>query len=426
MRRLLPDLFLILSLFALIPSDIQAEQLTLETCLKLVKEQNPAIKTARWEQAVAKQQIRQADSALYPRIDLQGGYTAQLESQAIKVNNEVMETQQPLFAFASLGVTQTIYDFGRRDSKREQAKAASSVVGSVIRTKEQEAAIQVIEVYFGILEAEKLNITAMDELKTVEEHRRVALALYENGSVTRNDLLQAEVRIASSKQKLLAVKNRDRNLRLRLNFLLGLPANQKHELMEPSREAFASVKPDAAEDRISKRPDLQAIRSQIEVSEYEVKEKKTSFYPELFAKLSVDYLQNDKMREQAIYGGTVGLKINIFDGFASSSALEKAVATRSRIKQQLKQSEEEASLELATAINDVMVSRERIEVARAAINQGEENLRINKIRYQERVGTATEVLDAQTLLTQARAEYYSASYDYQVASARIKKAKGEL
>jgi len=42
------------------------------------------------------------------------------------------------------------------------------------------------------------------------------------------------------------------------------------------------------------------------------------------------------------------------------------------------------------------------------------------------VGTATDVVDAQTLLTKTKAEYFRALSDYEVAIARIKKAKGEL
>ena len=51
---------------------------------------------------------------------------------------------------------------------------------------------------------------------------------------------------------------------------------------------------------------------------------------------------------------------------------------------------------------------------------------INKDRYQEQVGTATEVIDAQTLLTQIRTENYQAIFDYQVALIRVKRARGEL
>ena len=42
------------------------------------------------------------------------------------------------------------------------------------------------------------------------------------------------------------------------------------------------------------------------------------------------------------------------------------------------------------------------------------------------MGTATDVIDAQTLLTQIRTEYYQALFDYQVALARVKRALGTL
>lgn len=65
-------------------------------------------------------------------------------------------------------------------------------------------------------------------------------------------------------------------------------------------------------------------------------------------------------------------------------------------------------------------------MAETAIRQGEENLRLNQARYREQVGTATEVLDAQVLLTQTRTDYFQAQFDYQVAVARIQRAVGAL
>jgi outer membrane protein TolC len=83
-------------------------------------------------------------------------------------------------------------------------------------------------------------------------------------------------------------------------------------------------------------------------------------------------------------------------------------------------------LEYDAASNDARIAAERIKTAAKAVTQGEENLRINKDRYQEQVGTATDVIDAQTLLTKTKAEYFRALSDHEVAIARIKKAKGEL
>jgi outer membrane protein len=426
MRHLLFNSFLLSFVLLLAANPGFSASLTLDDCLRLAKEHNPLLQTARWDQAVADETVRQADSSLYPRVDMQGGYTAQLEPQAMKVLGQSMETQQASYPFANLSITQTIYDFGKREARRNQAKAASQAVGSGIRSREQEVALQVIEAFFAALEGEKLIITAKEELGTVEEHRRVAQALFDNGVVTRNDLLQADVRMASARQKLLAVQNRVTNLKLQLNFLLGTQENSLPELVEPSINTFDAAKTGEISRALNSRPDLNLIRKQIEASEHEISESRTFFYPELYARGTVDYLQNEKVREQTVYAGTIGIKINLFDGFASTATREKAVNQRSRNQQQLKLAEAQARLEIEAARNDAQVALERIAVTLEAIKQGEENLRINQNRYQERVGTATEVLDARTLLTQTKTEHYRAFYDHQVATARLRKALGEL
>ena len=155
-------------------------------------------------------------------------------------------------------------------------------------------------------------------------------------------------------------------------------------------------------------------------------ESRSAWYPELFAKLALDYVQNDKVREQAIYSATIGIKINIFDGGLKEARQREVTEQLNRERDRLRALEATLALELATAANDLRVARERITVTEQAIGQGEENLRINTDRYQAQVGTATDVIDAQTILSQARADFHEAVYDYQVAAARLKRAAGML
>jgi outer membrane protein len=257
------------------------------------------------------------------------------------------------------------------------------------------------------------------------DHLRVAQNLFEQGAVTRNDLLQAEVRLASSKQRRLEVANRLDNAWLGFNNLIGEPPEYRQMLIEETKIDLAELNKPAAE-AISGRAEIQAQRKLLEGSELEVKETRSGYYPELFARAGLDYVQNDKVREQAIMAATVGFKINLFDGYATTARLRQAVNNRSRTAERLRQLESDLALEYRTAVNDAKVAAERIAVMEASIRQGEENLRINKDRYQEQVGTATNVIDAQTLLTQIRTEHYQAIFDYEVALARVKRARGEL
>ena len=61
---------------------------------------------------------------------------------------------------------------------------------------------------------------------------------------------------------------------------------------------------------------------------------------------------------------------------------------------------------------------------RASIRSATENFRITEERFREQLTTNTEVLDAQTLLSQARNNYNTALTQYNVAEARLRRAMG--
>ena len=234
------------------------------------------------------------------------------------------------------------------------------------------------------------------------------------------------VRLAAARQKLLSTKNRRENIWLLLNFLTGSQAGFRSELDETSVMAGSTGVDTNYSTLLTGRHDIQALRHKVTASEFEIAESRGNFFPELFTRMGLDYVQNDKVREQAIMSATVGIKFNLFDGYASTSSRERALQGRSRNQDSLRLAEQQARLEIDTAHNDVAVAKERIGVAETAIRQSEENLRINRERYRERVGTATEVLDAQTLVTQAKTDYYRAFYDHQTATARLIKSLGQL
>jgi outer membrane protein TolC len=402
-----------------------AAPLTLGACLEKAAAGNYALKVAAHDEQIAEENVNLSRSGYLPRIDFQGGYTAQQAPQSISLDVRTIETQDADFGFFSASLYQTLYDFGRTAARLDRAKAAKDATVFAYTGLKKETFLQVVTAYFGILEAEKLLDTAGEEVAQMTDHQRVAKNLYEQGVVTRNDLLQAEVRLAGSRQRRLEAANHLGNSWLKLNYLTGDKPGFRAKL---DREATLEPPPpqEDIQRAIMERSEIRAQEKTVEESEQEIKENRAGYYPELFAKLGIDYVQNNKVREQAIMAATVGLKINLFDGLATTSRYRQAVKNRSRNEDILRQLEAELLLEYQTAANDAGVARERISVTEEAIRQGEENLRINKDRYQEQVGTATEVIDAQTLLTQTRTDYLRAIFDYQVAIARVKRALGQL
>ncbi|RNC67644.1 MAG: TolC family protein [Desulfuromonadales bacterium] len=410
----------------LIPGLTGAETITLEECLRRAASGSYSLAVAAHDKRIATENIAQAQSGYLPRIDFQGGYTLQAAPQAVEIAGRAVETQDANFGFFGITATQTIYDFGRTASRLQRATLMQDSVSRDYNAREKDVILQVVEAYYGILEAQKVLTAADEEIAQRSDHLRVARNLFEQGVVTRNDLLQAEVKLADSRQKRLAAANRLENRWLFLNHLVGQPLAfraEPEEKIDPS----AGVHAEGTEDKaLASRPEIAALTRMVEASEAEVAEIRTGYYPELFAKAGIDYVENSKVREQAIYSATVGIRVNLFDGLATTSRHRQAVEAMSKQRDSLRLAKEQIRLELSTALNDKQVAAERVKTIETAIRQGEENLRINRDRYKEQVGTATDVIDAQTLLTQIRTDYYRAVFDHQVAIARVRKAMGEL
>ncbi len=404
------------------PLSAPAATVTLSDCLSRSAIGNPALKVKSYDETISAENVTLADSAYFPRIDLLGGYTAQLAPQQIRFNNNTLPTQDADYGFFSLTFTQLLYDFGRRDARYRQAALLREATADLYHGQEKELFLQVVKGYYGVLHSQKLLLTLDDEVKRLSEHLRVAKNLHEQGVVTRNDLLQAEVRLSGSRQRRLSAENEVEKGWLLLNYLTGQPEAFRGDLEESVTEISA---PGGGND-ITSRPEYRAELKSVAAGEFDVEENRKGFYPELFFKGDLNYLQNSTVKEQVLYAATLGVRFNLFEGNATTARLRQAVARRSRNEARLNDLTAQFRLELALAGRDAAVARERIAVTEESIRQAEENLRINRDRYLEKVGTATELLDAQTLLTQSRVDSNTALYDYQVALARVKKARGDL
>jgi len=69
-------------------------------------------------------------------------------------------------------------------------------------------------------------------------------------------------------------------------------------------------------------------------------------------------------------------------------------------------------------------AEKRISTTQVAVAKAEEDYHIAQVRYESGVGTNTDVLDAQVALHQARNNYNSSLYDYNVAKVALDTAMG--
>jgi outer membrane protein len=408
-------LLIIISSFSQVET-VSAELLTLPEGLRLVTQNSRLIRISLGDEKISEADSWIEKARLYPTISATAGGTALARQPgAIFGDISVPMSQKDFYAY-SLNIRQTLYDFRENASKYGSSLMKVEAKKLDTRRVRNLAAIEFAVIYFDVLESEKMVYVAQMEFERLESHLRDAQNLYDEGATTKNDLLQAEVRLSDARQRLLSARTGSEINASRLNNSLARPLKTRVEVadvIEIPREIL-DIHMDmetawkAAEKQ---RAEILIVDATLKSLDLDEEAKKAEFYPTLFAQGSYDYTQNRYATAQGNWAATLGLGINLFSGGKTKAEVAKVRFQKERLIEQRNQLVDEIKLEVERFILDSMTARDRVQVTKDAVRQAEENLRINRVRYTEGVGTATEVLDAVTLLSVAETNYYRSVYD---------------
>ncbi len=396
--------------------EVSAEVLTLSEGLRLVTQNSRLIKISAGDEKISEADAAVERSKLFPTVDAGASGTMLAHQPGAIFGDIVVPVSQKDFYAYNLSIRQTLYDFRENASRYESANMKVEAKRLETRRVRNLAAIEFAVIYFDILESDKMVHVAESEVERLESHLRDATSLYEEGMITKNDLLQAEVRLSDARQRLLTAKSGREFNAFRINSSLVRPLKTTVEVVDvreiPREVLVVHMELEKAWETAEKqRPEIQIADATLKSLDLDEEAKKAEFYPKFFIQGSYDYTQNRFMTAQGNWGATLGVGINLFSGWKTKAEVAKIVFQKDRLIEQRNRLVDEIRLEVEKYILDSKTARDRVEVTKDAVRQAEENLRINKVRYAEGVGTATEVLDAVTLLSVAETNYYRSVYE---------------
>jgi outer membrane protein TolC len=127
------------------------------------------------------------------------------------------------------------------------------------------------------------------------------------------------------------------------------------------------------------------------------------------------------------YSYLAGVEVEIPIGNAAAkSEYAKAKIDVSQSELNRRQLFSDISLEVSTAVNDVVANIKRIQSSRVARELAEENLRNQQKRLEVGIATTKDVLDFQDDLTQARGVELRAATDYNISLAELARSQGTI
>jgi outer membrane protein TolC len=117
---------------------------------------------------------------------------------------------------------------------------------------------------------------------------------------------------------------------------------------------------------------------------------------------------------------------NFWEWGKTKNRVEAGVSRLNQVSDGLVNVKDQISLEVKNAYLLLREAEKQVQVSKKAIEQAQENFRINTERYREQVGRSTDVIDAQTLLTRARSDFDNALGDLSISRARLERAMGVI
>jgi outer membrane protein TolC len=297
----------------------------------------------------------------------------------------------------------------------------------------QDVILDAKNAYYSILKAQKLVDVAFDTVKQITAQKEVAENMYQVGMSPLNDLLQSQVQLANAKQELITAQNNLEIAKAQFNTLLRRSVNDPVAIADildytPFDHDIDYCLAQAEKYRL----EITVADLEVQIAQRDYKISQRDYFPSV----NVTGTLTRRGDDWDVDGGEGIADRRFWDVRATASwdfwewgrtrfGVKEKLSRLSQSKLRKEQIFDNIELEVKQSFLRTRESEKNIVTIEKAIEQAKENLRITEERYKEQVSTTTDVLIAQTLLTQTMTNYYNALYDFKIAKAILYRAIGQ-
>ncbi|HSI82821.1 MAG: TolC family protein [Candidatus Methylacidiphilales bacterium] len=407
--------------------------LTLQDCINRALELNVDVLKAREEAKKARGFVIQARADSLPSVVAN---TSQEKNAIWTLNNSrsgVNQSDQEYQWTVGLQVNQTIYSGGRVSGNIRIAQLQEDSVLFTLQTTIENTLLQVRKAYNLVLLSRAQIEVSEESIRLLQQEVDNQVRRFNAGTVTRYNVLRAEVSLANEKPNLIRAKNQLRVTLAELAKLLAYDADPRNIEAIPFTvvgELNVRGRPfDLGESlmaALANRPEIKAQAKLVDVQREQLKVDASNQKPQFGAYGGYDMngyrIQHDT---DNISGGfTVGVQgqWNIFDGFLTRGRLQSTNASLNQAKLTVDDTRRGVELDVRQAYSRYLEALELIESQKKNVETAEEALRLAVARFDAGAGTQTETLQSQVDLTAARTNELQARYDYNNARADMERA----
>lgn len=393
---------------------LTASALTIDETVTLALDTNNNIKS---KQYTVKAKNLAADNAILifmPSIGVSYNYQYSWQDQTKALNTKTEVDLSTFSAYANLNLFNGLSDlFGYQLARLDRDMAVSDLDAVSYQT-----ILDAQLAFINVLKAKSDLEVAESNLKLLEMQKRDAQISADNGLIAKNDLLQTETYLASAQLQKITAQSAVTRAIQSLEKVMNRKLAPNEELIEP---VFMDVTLDSEEalkeKMFANRSDLKKLEQSYEAAKKTENRSLSGVYPTIDASFNYAGYGDSFDPFAGNPGGmdpnmTVGITAswNILSVASASMLSISDKRTRQALAYSIADAKQNMMLDLQTKIESYYTSKAQLAQSIIGVQHAEENYRVTKNLYDQSAATMTELLDASSLLNEAKVAESNARY----------------
>jgi outer membrane protein TolC len=422
-------------------ADSAAPLLTLDDAVRIATGNNRDVRISELNVTKARETVAQTKTNYFPKLDsyvlggvpLQplkftvpaGSFGTYSGVGPIPATNSAIRSPAKLGAFIDASAAQPLTQLYKVKLAVEQARLGTDLAREGVRGQEQEIRRQVKDAYYQLaqlraqVESAKAAVHALTALSAVTEQRLSAQ------TVLASDSLTVKARLKQQRYQLLVLQNNFEVQKQSLNLLLGRDLRTQFTVeMQPGLDIAESDLEIARKQALEQRPELREARLQTKSAQLDVKRERAEYIPDL--SLAVSYLSYQNVNFLPQNAGTAGfaLKWQPFDwGYKKHRIRELKAATEQKVLTE-QDAEQRVLLDVDDKFRKLGEARMLLDAETDARQAAQAKLREVTDQFTQQAALLPDLLQQQSLVSQADAQYKQALAGFWTARAEFEKAIG--
>ena len=453
---------LALSIQAFALEDINVQQgsvLSLNDCISIALNHNPAIKNARYNYGISKSNVGVARSEFFPTVGVGTGYSYNTTSSSkINTDTNAYTVQATL--------NQLLWNFGRTNANIKMQKFYLIADEYNFYNTVRETTFNVKQKYYEVLAARATVLINKAYVQINERNYQRTKAYFDEGIKSKIDLVNAEVTLSDSKIQLVQAENSYKNSLVNLNnamYLVNAPAysisgtevfNNVNDnvapvdltkITKPSDKEISKLPVNVKDAKLTSsvetlelltdykvdefpysfeecmkmayknRADLKAYNSTLDAVKQNLLFVKRNYYPELSASAGYGF-RNTNSTNSLNVGLNLSSSVNIMNQKYKVDAAKYQVDIAENSLNQLNQ---DIFFEVQNAYINMVELEKQIPLLAVKVRQTLENYELAEGRYYVGLGDYIQLQDAKVNYNNAQCSYIETIYKYNVARANL-------